>query len=218
MKHAILIAFLAFGAFAQTNDDDAVTAAALAQNFFTRNNEAGGWVPTVDVNLAPLRAVHVAWPGFDEDRTHAMIVGAMDRTAIYMATLEKKDGVWRATWTGTMPPMREEPPAPPRAPLPPDVQPIRVGGDVKAPVVLTRVDPILPARVVEEHISGIVILEAVIDKNGRVRDVQILKPLPYGASEAVKEAVTQLTFRPGTLNNLPVDVIFNLTVNVRGQS
>jgi len=92
---------------------------------------------------------------------------------------------------------------------------LRVGGDVKAPVVIHRVNPMYPDEARRSHISGIVILEVLIDKTGRVKDAVVLKPLPLGLDQAAIDAVRQWTFRPGTLNGEPVDVIFNLTINFR---
>jgi|SRR5947209_6784213 len=94
-------------------------------------------------------------------------------------------------------------------------QPFRVGGDVKAPVLTYKVEPIYPEEARRERISGIVILETVIDRNGLVKDVTVLKPLPHGLSEAAVDAVKQWTFKPGTLDGQPVEVIFNLTVNFK---
>ena len=93
--------------------------------------------------------------------------------------------------------------------------PLRVGGDVKAPVVINRVEPIYTELARQSRISGIVILEVVIDHTGVVKDVQVLKPLPFGLDQAAIDAVKQWTFRPGTLNGQAVDVIFNLTINFR---
>lgn len=91
----------------------------------------------------------------------------------------------------------------------------RVGGDVKAPILIHRVEPVYPASARHDGVSGIVILEVVIDKDGLVKDVVVLKGLPEGLSQAAIDAVRQWVFKPGTLNGQPVDVIFNLTVNFR---
>jgi periplasmic protein TonB len=102
------------------------------------------------------------------------------------------------------------------APPPPKEQaPLRVGGDVKAPTVISRVEPTYPEVARKARISGIVIVECIIDKNGVVRDVKVLKPLPFGLDQAAAAAVQKWRFRPGTLNGQPVDVIFNLTVNFK---
>ena len=92
---------------------------------------------------------------------------------------------------------------------------LRVGGDVKAPIVISRVEAIYTDEARKAKVSGIVILEALVDKTGHVKDVAILKPLPFGLDQAAVDAVKQWVFKPGTLNGQPVDVIFNLTVNFR---
>jgi TonB family protein len=94
-------------------------------------------------------------------------------------------------------------------------QPLRVGGDVKPPVLISRVAPIYPALAKESRISGIVIVEVVIDHTGVVKDARVLKPLPFGLDQAAVDAVKQWTFRPATLNGQAVDVLFNLTINFR---
>jgi protein TonB len=86
---------------------------------------------------------------------------------------------------------------------------------VKAPIVISRVEPIYTDEARANRISGIVIVEAVIGRDGLVKNVQVLKPLPFGLDQAAADAVRQWVFRPGTLNGEPVDVIFNLTVNFR---
>lgn len=91
----------------------------------------------------------------------------------------------------------------------------RVGGDVKAPVVLSRVEPYYPESARADRISGIVILEVVVDHSGIVKEAVILKDLPHGLGLAALDAVRQWRFSPATRNGEPVDVIFNLTVNFR---
>jgi protein TonB len=91
--------------------------------------------------------------------------------------------------------------------------PLRVGGQVKAPIVISRVDPQYPAIARENKIEGIVIVEAIVDREGRVRDVRVLKPLPFGLDQAAVDAVQQWIFKPATYQGQPVDVILNLTVS-----
>jgi len=100
-------------------------------------------------------------------------------------------------------------------PIPARGTALRVGGDVKAPVALYKVEPQYSEEARKERVSGIVILEVVIDKSGTVRDAVVLKPLPFGLDQAALDAVKQWKFRPAMMNGEPVDVIFNLTVNFR---
>jgi len=90
-----------------------------------------------------------------------------------------------------------------------------VGGDVKAPVLLHRVEPVYTKEALAARVSGIVIVETLIDRTGHVVDVNVLKPLPFGLDQAAIEAVKQWEYRPGTLNGQPVDVIFDFTVSFR---
>lgn len=94
---------------------------------------------------------------------------------------------------------------------------MRVGGNVIAPKVTLRVEPVYTEVARKARIEGVVILEAIIDADGTIRDVRVLKPLPMGLDQAAMDAVRKWRFRPGTLGDRPVPVIFNLTVNFRLQ-
>jgi TonB family protein len=94
-------------------------------------------------------------------------------------------------------------------------QALRVGGEVKAPIVLVRTEPAYTEEARRDRISGITIVEVLIGKDGLVKDAMVLKPLPDGLSEAALDAVRQWRFKPATLHGEPVDVIFNLTVNFK---
>ncbi|MEA2465563.1 MAG: periplasmic protein TonB [Acidobacteriota bacterium] len=93
--------------------------------------------------------------------------------------------------------------------------PVRVGGNVKAPTIITRVDPDYTEIARKARIAGVVIIEAVIDRQGNVTEARILKPLPMGLDQQALAAIRQWKFRPGTLNGQPVAVYYNLTVNFR---
>lgn len=95
--------------------------------------------------------------------------------------------------------------------------PIRVGGDVLRPEKISGPDPQYTEIARKARIQGVVILEAIIDKEGNVRNVKVLKPLPMGLDQAAVDAVTSWKFKPATLNGKPVDVYYNLTVNFRLQ-
>jgi periplasmic protein TonB len=101
--------------------------------------------------------------------------------------------------------------APPVVEAPPS-GPLRVGGNVKAPVAIERVKPDYTDTARKAKITGTVIVEAIIDTNGNVRDVRVIKGLPMGLGAQAEEAVKKWKFKPGTLNGEPVSVIFNLTV------
>jgi len=92
---------------------------------------------------------------------------------------------------------------------------LRVGGSVKAPVPIQRVEPGYTESARRERTEGVVILEAIIDTDGNVHDVSVLKALPNGLDEEAIKAVRQWKFKPGTKDDKPVPVIFTLTIKFR---
>lgn len=108
-----------------------------------------------------------------------------------------------------------EPAAPP-SPEQSSSPPFRVADGITAPRRLSSVSPRYTEEAKKERIQGVVILQTVIEKDGTVSDVQVLKGLPFGLSEAAAEAIRQWTFEPARdASGRPVSVYFNLTVNFK---
>ena len=84
--------------------------------------------------------------------------------------------------------------------------PIRVGGDVQRPVKIHAPQPSYTDRARKERIQGTILFEAVIDKNGDVRCLDVVRGLPMGLSEAAAKTVRQWKFEPATLHGEPVVV------------
>lgn len=96
--------------------------------------------------------------------------------------------------------------------------PVRAGGDVKPPTVVSRVEPRFPEDVRERMKFGSVevVAESVISSTGCVRELRLLEQARYPElNTAALVALSKWKFRPGTLDGQPVDVIFNLTINFR---
>lgn len=91
--------------------------------------------------------------------------------------------------------------------------PVRVGGNVKAPVIVKRVQPDYTEVARRARVQGIVVIEAIIDRQGNVTEARVIKPLPMGLDQQALNAIRQWKFKPGTLNGQPVPVYYNLTVN-----
>lgn len=94
----------------------------------------------------------------------------------------------------------------------PGSEPLQVGGDVMAPIVVHRVEPVFPLVAEKARVSGTVIIRLVIDADGRMTDAQVIKPLPFGLSEAALEAVRKWRFKPATRGGKPVASIFSIPV------
>ena len=99
--------------------------------------------------------------------------------------------------------------APPPPPQPPP-QPVRVGV-VRQPAKTRDVAPVYPPIARAAGISGVVIIEALIDIDGRVQQARVLRSIPL-LDQAALEAVQQWQYTPTLLNGQPVPVLMTVTV------
>jgi TonB family protein len=86
--------------------------------------------------------------------------------------------------------------------------------EVKAPVGLFRPAPPYPQSLIRTKLRATVVVRCVIDKNGHVRDPQVIVPAAMSPfNDAVVTTVRQWRFTPGSLNGTAVETYLNLTVN-----
>jgi protein TonB len=114
-------------------------------------------------------------------------------------------GVLGGVTGGLLPPL----PAPPPAPAP---GPVRIGGQIKAPALLHRVEPVYPDIAVLAKVTGVVVLEATVGVDGHVVSERVLQsrgPLDKAAMDAVK----QWQYSPLVLNGLPTSFVLTVTLN-----
>jgi protein TonB len=88
---------------------------------------------------------------------------------------------------------------------------VRVGGQIKAPTQTRRVNPVYPAIAQSARVQGVVIMEAVIGEDGRIRDTRVLRSIPL-LDQAALDAVRQWEYTPTLLNGMPVPVVMTMTV------
>lgn len=91
--------------------------------------------------------------------------------------------------------------------------PLRIGGDVKAPVLKERIEPVYPEAARKARMQGVVILEAIITAEGSVADVKVLKSINPLLDSAAERAVSRWVYKPATLNGRAVSVYLTVTVN-----
>ncbi len=105
------------------------------------------------------------------------------------------------------------PPPPPPAPKPAaPPAPVRVGGQIQTPELVTRVDPKYPPVAVAAKLTGTVILEITVNEAGRVTNVNVLRSLGL-LDQAAVDAVKQWQYSPLMLNGIPTPFIVTVTVN-----
>jgi len=97
-------------------------------------------------------------------------------------------------------------------PEPEPDEPILVGGDVARPQAIFAPKPLYTEVARKTRIQGPVILQVVLDKQGLVHDVQVLKGLPMGLTEQAVDAVSRWRYQPATLNDKPVEVYMTITI------
>jgi periplasmic protein TonB len=90
-------------------------------------------------------------------------------------------------------------------------RPVRVGGRVKPPRLLQRVAPVYPVLAKQTHMQGVVQIDAVIDAQGNVVEMQAVSGPPLLIPAAL-DAVSKWKFEPTYLNDQPIAVQFIVTV------
>ena len=107
-------------------------------------------------------------------------------------------------------------PAGPPPPPPTGPQRIRVGGNVEAASLINKIAPEYPPIAKTAHVSGTVILHAIIGKDGAIRELQYVSGPPLLMKSAL-DAVKQWRYKPTMLNgdavevDTTIDVVFSLS-------
>jgi TonB family protein len=89
----------------------------------------------------------------------------------------------------------------------------RIGGNVSAPQCLYCPDPEYSEEARKARHQGVVVLWAIVDENGRARDIRVQKSLGLGLDEAAVRAVQNWRFRPAERFAKPVPVYMAIEVN-----
>ena len=91
--------------------------------------------------------------------------------------------------------------------------PIRVGGNIRAPQKVADVRPVFPPSMRQAGLTGVVPLEAIIGRDGRVSSVRVLSAQVHpDFVVAAADAVRQWRFTPTLLNGAEVEVVMTVTV------
>ena len=103
----------------------------------------------------------------------------------------------------------------PPPPKPSTPERIRVGGNVEAASLVNKVPPEYPTIAKTAHVSGTVVLHAIISKDGSIKELQFVSGPPLLMTAALG-AVKQWRYRATMLNgqsvevDTTIDVVFNL--------
>lgn len=168
-----------------------------------RPQTAAKAVPSASPNAAPVEApsriepeVPAAAAGDDEEGVEGGVEGGVP-------------GGIAAGIVGGIP---DEAPPPPPPPAPPARGPVRIGGQIQQPALIKRVEAVYPDLAVKASIQGTVILEAIVDENGEVQTVKVLRSIPL-LDKAAIEAVRQWRYSPVLLNGTRVPFILTVVMS-----
>ena len=99
----------------------------------------------------------------------------------------------------------------PKLPIP--RTPVRVG-TIQEAKLIHRVEPVYPKIAVAARISDKVILEVLVDEEGNVANIKVLKGNPLLDDAAIK-AVNQWKYSPTIQNGEPIQVVATVTIFFR---
>jgi protein TonB len=100
-------------------------------------------------------------------------------------------------------------PAAPAAPTP-------TGGDVKPAKLISSVPPVYPQLAKNQHVSGNVLVDALIDPTGHVTTMKVVSG-PTLLHQAAMDALRQWTYQPAMLDGKPVPMHLTVTIQFRLQ-
>jgi protein TonB len=89
---------------------------------------------------------------------------------------------------------------------------VRPGNGVSMPTVVTEVKPSYTAEAMRAKIQGVVMVEAVVDENGNIGQVRVVRSLDptFGLDQEAIKAVRRWRFRPGMRRGEAVAVLVEI--------
>jgi TonB family protein len=99
-------------------------------------------------------------------------------------------------------------------PQPAPSEPLRVGGKVLPPKLVSSVLPIYPPLAQEAGISGNVVIDATIDKDGKVAKMKVLSGPPVLRASALS-ALSKWRYEPSMLNGQPISIQMIVSIQFR---
>jgi len=94
-------------------------------------------------------------------------------------------------------------------------EPLEAGGSISVPTKKRGALPPYTAAARKAKIEGTVLLRAIIDRQGNVRDASIISGLPHGLNEQALAAVREWEYWPAMMCGRPVEVYRKLAIMFR---
>jgi protein TonB len=101
---------------------------------------------------------------------------------------------------------------PPAPPVAVGRAPVRVGGDVKPPRLLFGPEPEYPIIAKQSRLSGVVVIDAIIDEHGNVKGMRVISGHPLLIPAALS-AVSKRRYEPTVLDGEPTPIDLRVEVS-----
>jgi TonB family protein len=89
---------------------------------------------------------------------------------------------------------------------------VNVPAGASVGMILSKVPPVYPVDAKQAHVTGTVVLQALIGRDGSLQDLRVVQAPAASLAASALLAVSQWKYRPYMLNGNPVEV--NTTINV----
>jgi TonB family protein len=89
---------------------------------------------------------------------------------------------------------------------------IRIGGNITPVRLLRQTRPAYPPELQQAGIEGVVMLRAIISKEGTVLNPQVINSVDPRLARAALDSVSQWRYQPSLLNGQPVETVTNIDV------
>jgi TonB family protein len=93
--------------------------------------------------------------------------------------------------------------------------PYRPGAGITPPTLEREIKPVYSDEGRRRGVEGDVVMEVVVQSNGRVGNIRVLRGLGSGLDQRAADAVRQWTFSPARRYGTPVDVLVEVAVEFR---
>jgi len=90
--------------------------------------------------------------------------------------------------------------------------PTPAGGQIKEPRLISSTPPIYPAWALNEGVRGIVVIDALIDSTGKVKDMKAISG-PPSLIHAAMDALARWKYEAARLNGQPIEVHTTVQIN-----
>ena len=100
---------------------------------------------------------------------------------------------------------------------PPTIQPdgpVKIGGNVKEPRLISSVLPVYPIGAIQAGVQGDVVIQTTIDKDGKVVEMHVVSG-PTMLRQAALDALRRWKYEPSMLDGQPVAVQMQVTIKFR---